>query len=663
MGPRVARMGLVERVRKAGRWLALADIEPPIAVTQLEKLRRQLPSLYILLLINMIAVAHTHRGLAPAILTSVLPLLLCGICVWRAIHWMRPGSATTCPVEAVRRLRAVTVTGTSFAAIFVVWSFAIGQYGGPYEQGHVAFFVAVTVIGCIFCLTHLPQAALLVTIVVFASYCVRYGGADHPVFTAIAVNVGLVTFVMVRILFDNFRAFVDLERSKAALAAEQAQTRALGAENAWLANTDSLTGLPSRRAFFARLDTLVAAGGERTFALGVVDLDGFKPINDGFGHAAGDRVLAEIGRRLETFAGADVTVARLGGDEFGIVLERLADPEAAQAFGRAVCASLSAPLEIEGRQLACGATCGMAIFEAGAGGAAGLYDRADYALYDAKASDRGAVVLFGEVHEARRRGERAVEATLLAADLAAEMEVHFQPIVDLTTGRDAAVEALARWTSPVLGPVPPDRFIEIAERTGLIRSLTPVLLRKALDHMASWPQSLQLSFNLSAHDIVSAETVARVIALVQASGIAPARITLEITETALMRDFDLARRHIVSLRAIGLRIALDDFGAGYSSLSCVHRLALDRIKVDRSFMRVGADQADGRKIVRTILDLCASLGLECVVEGVEAADQCDLVASLGGRYVQGYHFSRPLSAAELARRIAEAGTAGGMRAA
>ena len=644
-----------------GAWLALSDIEPALAVTQLKLLRRQLPLLYLLLFINMTAVAYTHHGLAPTPLTVSLPALLCAICIVRAGHWMRPASLTTAPALARRRLRVVVVLAAVFAAIFVAWSFALDQYGGPYERGHVAFFVAITVIGCIFCLMHLPQAATIVTAIVLVTYVVRYSWSDHPVFIAIAVNVGLVAMVMCQVMAVHFRAFLDLERSKTALAAEQGQTRVLGAENARLANTDSLTGLPNRRAFLARLETLAAASadvsaGGAGFALGVVDLDGFKPINDSFGHAAGDRVLAEIGRRLEAFAGEGVTVARLGGDEFGFLLERLADGTGAEAFGRAVCASLSAPLVFDGLHLACGASCGLALHEGGAGGATGaaaLFDRADYALYDAKASHRGGMVLFGEAHETHRRAERAVEATLLAANLEAEMEIHFQPIVDLTTGRDVAMEALARWTSPDLGAVAPDRFIEIAERTGLIRTLTPILLRKALEHAAGWPPALALSFNLSAHDIVSPETVARVIALVQRSGVEPARITLEITETAVMRDFDLARRHIMGLRAIGMRLALDDFGAGYSSLSCVYRLPLDRIKVDRAFLRDGADDADGRKVVGTILDLCSTLHLECVVEGVETAEHCALVAGLGGRYVQGYHFSRPLSSEELGPRIAD----------
>ena len=646
-------MGVVARIRSLGAWFALSNVEPALAVTQLMTLRRQLPLLYLLLFINMTAVAYTHYGLAPTLLTVSLPALFCAICLIRGAHWLRQRSGTEAPAEAVRRLRLVVVLATVFAATFVAWSMALDGYGGPYERGHVAFFVAITVIGCIFCLMHLPQAATIVTGVVLTTYVVRYGRADHPVFTAIALNVGLVATVMCHVMAVHFRAFVDLERSKAALAAEQAQTRALGAENARLANTDSLTGLPNRRAFFARLGDLAEDAGGRagTFALGVVDLDGFKPINDSFGHATGDRVLVELARRLEAFAGEGVTVARLGGDEFGVLQAGPADAAAAEAFGRAICASLSAPLIFDGLHLACGASCGIALHCGGRGDVTALFDRADYALYDAKASRRGDVVLFGEAHESRQRGERAVEATLLAADLEAEMEVHFQPIVELATGRDVAMEALARWTSPDLGPMPPDRFIEIAERTGLIRTLTPVLLRKALAHAASWPAELTLSFNLSAHDIVSPETVARVIALIQRSGVDPARITLEITETAVMRDFDLARRHIVALRAIGMRIALDDFGAGYSSLGCVHRLPLDRIKVDRAFMRDGSDDADGRKVVRTILDLCTTLHLECVVEGVETAEQSALVTELGGRYAQGYHFARPLSGEAVARRI------------
>lgn len=644
-------------LRRIGAWLAINDDRSQFAVTQLWKLRRQLPSLYALLVINMLAVSYTHQGLAPATLTTWAPLFFASLCLYRGVYWRMRFDTVFTNAESIGHMRRITALGTVMSLSIVTWALALDRYGGAFERGHIAFFIAITVIGCIFCLMHLPQAALLVSGSVLLPYMIYYATIGHPVFLAIACNLFLVALVMGQVLMNNFRGFVDLEMSKAALASEQAQTRLLSSENAVLANTDSLTGLPNRRAFFARLDTLIAeaAAREATFAIGIVDLDGFKPINDSMGHAVGDRVLVEIGRRLEGLAGRDASVARLGGDEFGILLAGALDEASVQSFGCRLCRELSRPFVIDGLHLAWGVSCGLAIQTQAADGAAMLYDRADYALYDAKANLRGGAVLFGDAHEIRLRDERAIESALTLADLQAEIEMHFQPIVELATGRAVGAEALARWTSPVLGAVPPNRFIEVAERTGLIRKLTPILLEKALASAATWAEPLDLSFNLSAHDIVSPDTMLGIVAAVARSGVDPARITFEITETAVMRDFDLARRHILVLRESGMKVALDDFGAGYSSLSCVHRLPLDKIKIDRSFVHGITTEMEGRKVVQTILDLCATLGLDCVVEGVETPAQASLIAQLGGRHAQGYLYGRPIPPADFARAFAAKG--------
>ena len=648
----VLLMRLISQIQALPGWFAIRCDGTDFAVVQLTKLRRQLPLLYLVLIINMVAVAFTHYGLAPNWLTVAVPLLLGSICAVRAVFWARSSSASFSVAEARGHLRRTTFLAGALSAFFLLWALSLNQYGGPYEQGHVTFFVAITVIGCIFCLMHLPQAAFLVTFIVlfpFLTYYVSTGGA---VFIAIAVNLALVALVMVQVCTNNFQAFVDLENSKSALSAEKEQSRALSAENALLASTDGLTGMPNRRVFFAKLNALIEAAGdlESTFAVGVLDLDGFKPINDGFGHATGDRVLVEIGRRLESLPGGNVMAARLGGDEFGIIIIGRGDADLVERYGRDICDALRMPVLIDGLELGCRASCGLAMHTRSAFTAALLYDQADYALYDAKARRRGEAVLFSDKHEAKLLAERAIEAALMTADLDAEMEIYFQPIIDITTNRDVAAEALARWTSSALGPIDPHRFIEVAERTGLIRTLTPVLFRKALKEAAFWPEPLTLSFNLSAHDVMSPETMLSVIAAVRGSGLDPARITLEITETAVMRDFDLARSHIATLRAFGVKVALDDFGAGYSSLSCVHRLPLDKIKIDRSFIQNITGELEGRQVVQSILDLCGTLGLECIVEGVENADQCSLIEKLGGRFIQGYHFARPMSAADFAIR-------------
>lgn len=615
------------------------------AVRQLTELQKQVPTLYGLLSVNAGALAVTHYGLAPAVLTLGIPGAVIALCLVRAVHWLRLRPETLSEAQAARHLRRTTVLTVFFSVAFVIWAMVLNRFGGPYEQGHVAIFVAVTVIACIFCLTHLPVAAFLVTGIVMGVFLFCCVTSRNNVFLAIAVNTAFVTAVMVRILNTNYRAFVDL-------VASQAMASELSEENARLAQTDSLTGLPNRRYFFQQLDAAIRSPSDADppFALAIFDLDRFKPINDTYGHNVGDRVLAEAGRRLAGFASAEVVVTRLGGDEFGVLLRAPDSAAAALTVCDGICTALQQPIWIGDIQVVTGCSGGLALPCRITHDADALFDRADYALYHSKEQRRGATTLFSQEHKDAIRAEQAVETALRTADLAAEMGLHYQPILDTATGRIALVEGLARWTNPSLGSVPPDRFIAAAERCGMIHTVTLLLLRKALADCAQLPPGTGLSFNLSAHDLASPETVLAILAAVQGSGLDPRRLTLELTETALMRDFDHAKAAITTLRSLGIKIALDDFGTGYSSLGYVHRLPLDKIKIDRSFI-ADIETDRGRSLVSTILDLCRNLGLDGIVEGIETQAQLDVVRRHGSRYVQGYHIGRPMPLADLLRRL------------
>jgi diguanylate cyclase (GGDEF)-like protein len=621
------------------------------AMRQLAELQKHIPSLYGLLSVNAGALAVTHYGLAPAYLTLGIPGTVIALCLLRAIHWWRLRPETLDEAQAARHLRRTTVLTVFFSVAFVIWAMVLNTFGGPYEQGHVAIFVAVTVIACIFCLTYLPLAAFLVTGIVMGVFLFCCVTSGNHVFLAIAANTAFVTAVMVRILNTNYRAFV-------ALVASQAVASRLSEENARLAQTDSLTGLPNRRYFFQKLDEALrsSSGADTPFALAIFDLDRFKPINDTYGHNVGDRVLAEAGRRLAAFAGADVVVTRLGGDEFGVILRAPASAAAALAFCDGVCTALQRPIRIGDIQVVTGCSGGLALPCRVSHDADALFDRADYALYHSKEQRRGATTLFSQEHKDAIRAEQAVETALRTADLAAEMVLHYQPVLDLATGRTAFVEGLARWTSPTLGRVAPDRFIAAAERGGMIHTVTLLLLRKALADCAQLPPGTGLSFNLSAHDLASPETVLSILAAVRGSGIDPRRLTLELTETALMRDFDHAKAAITTLRSLGIKIALDDFGTGYSSLGYVHRLPLDKIKIDRGFM-ADIDTDRGCSLVSTILDLCRNLGLDGIVEGIETEAQLDVARRHGSRYAQGYHIGRPMPLGDLLERLEREGAA------
>jgi len=628
-------------LRRFYTWLSFAG-EPDIRVAQYGELKRQIPLLYALLILNASAVSYTHYAYAPGWLTLGVAGGLIAVCCWRLSAWAfaRPVADIDAAV-ARHTLRRTTALAAPLCVAFVAWSLTLYQYGGATEQAHVALFIAVTVIGCIFCLISVPQTALLVTVTVMTPYLVYNVFHGNAVFTAMALNIALVTGVMIRVLLNSFAAFATLIRSQVSLAAEQAEAERLSTENARLALTDALTGLPNRRHFFAQLDTVLTSRkltGER-FAVGVLDLDRFKPVNDTYGHVFGDRLLAAVGTRLASVASKACEVARLGGDEFGILI--LDDIDHAREIGQRICDLLTVPFDIEGQRITLGCSGGVAIFPDAGSSVHQLFDRSDYALYHVKSLSPGVCALFSAEHETLIRSERVLEAAIQTADFDTELHVQFQPIFCTENMAVLGVEALGRWTSPTLGAIKPDQFIMAAERLGFMHVITASLFRNALTCFVQMPERIGLSFNLSARDIVSVDTIDLLIDMIERAGIDPKRITFELTETALMRDFEAAVASIKRLRALGIRIALDDFGSGYSSLSYLHRLPLDKVKVDRSFI-ADMDEASGRNIISAILGLCQTLGLDCIIEGVETEGQLQQLRELGYRMAQGYLFARPM---------------------
>ena len=616
--------------------------DPVLMRAQIAALQQHIPLLFVLLGTNVLALCFTHYGISPDGLTLYMPGLLLPVCVQRAVAWMRYDVAGMSDDAIARQLRRSVGTVVALGAAFTAWALSLTPYGDAYAQTHVAFFMSITVIGCVFCLMHLRSAAQALTAVVTVPFLAVYLHSGNTVLIAIALNFGLVAILMTLIMFRHYGEFSALTRSRRALAK-------LSEENSKIAFLDALTGLANRRSFFRDLAALIetAASDRRSFALGMVDLDGFKPVNDVYGHGAGDIVLVEVGRRLGAVLGPSAKLARLGGDEFAFILPGQHGPDALVSAGAAVCAALEAPIALPAGFARIAASVGFAVFPDMGRTREQLVERADYALYYAKEHRRGRPVVFTADHEDAIRARSSLEQELRRADLDAELRLEFQPIVDVAEQRVVAFEALARWTSPRLGPVSPTSFIVAAERIGLIGTITATLLGKAIAAMASWPEDVSLSFNLSAHDIAAPAAVARLTALIEDSGVAPERIALEITETALMLDFDAARDALLALKATGVQISLDDFGTGYSSLGYVRRLPIDKIKVDRSFMADLLVDKASRDIVKTIVDLCRNLNLDCIIEGVETLDHVLILRGLGCRTMQGYHFGRPVPAAEI----------------
>lgn len=621
----------------------------PLPVAQYLRLRERIPPLYGLLSVNAGILAFTHRALAPGYLTLTIPAILIAACLIRMVMWLRPTSAAEFDADvAEHRMRRTTWLALFLSLAFVAWALSLDQYGGAYEHGHVAIFVAVTVLGCVFCLTFLPTAALLICITVlsiFLGYSIVMG---QVVRIAIALNIVLVTMVILKILRDTYDSFVALETTQRALASERRQAQVLGEENARLAETDALTGLPNRRHFFGCLETMLArSDSNEVFCVGLIDLDRFKPVNDTYGHAQGDRLLQVLGERMTTICPENAVIARLGGDEFGLIIK--GGPEEAEAIAQLLCAEIRRPARIGDIVVAVGCSAGIAEFPVAGRNAHTLFDRADFALYHAKNEKRGQCVRFSSELESMIRSEQALDAALQTADLARELSVVYQPIVATENRAPMGVESLARWTSPSLGPVPPEMLIASAERIGRAREVTLALFTQALAALVRLPTTMHVSFNLSGQDIGDAETVAALIALVERSGGSPSRLIFEITETSLISKFDSARDALEGLRETGARVALDDFGTGYSSLSALHQLPLDMVKIDRSFAP-RLDETRGRRLIAAIRNLARSLSLDCVIEGIETEEQMLSARIAGFTLAQGYHLAMPMALPDLLAR-------------
>jgi diguanylate cyclase (GGDEF)-like protein len=627
--------------------------DPELAMSLRAALSRQIPLLYATLLSNAVILAVTHFNTAPKWMAAAMPAVLLALSLLRLRVWARRRGHSVDGPEALRQLRQTTAVAAMLGVAFTVWALALFPYGDAYGQCHVEFFMSITVICCLFSLVHLRVAALLLAVVVGVPFSVFFLRSGHPELVAMAINMLIVAVGMILMLLRNYDDFAALVRSSRELARRQAETQRLSDENLRLANLDALTGLPNRRRFFAALGEALAEaqGRGQRLAVAVLDLDRFKGVNDVHGHTAGDRLLTQIGARLKRLTSGSVFIARLGGDEFGVILTDVPDNLPIFTFGSLVKQLLEGPCVVGDRLASISCSIGVAIYpQAGTSGEE-LFERADYALYHGKQTRRGEVVIFSAEHETRIREAARVEHIFRAADLEAELWVAFQPIVDVVNRRVVAFEALARWQSPELGAVGPDVFIPIAEGTQLVGQLTIVLLGKALAAARHWPSPVGLGFNLSGHDLASPETMAAVRRLVRLGGMPPERIVFEVTETALLRDFDQAAGALQSLRDLGARISLDDFGTGFSSLGYVHRLRLDKIKIDRSFVIDIDTSPTGRAIIKTILALCDNLRLDCVVEGVETESQARAVAALGCRYIQGFFWSPPVNNDSVTRLV------------
>ncbi len=418
-----------------------------------------------------------------------------------------------------------------------------------------------------------------------------------------------------------------------------------------MARHDALTGLANRVALWEALGSLEAAPEPPRAALVLLDLDRFKAINDTLGHPVGDGLLAAVGARLRACARGDDLAVRLGGDEFAIV-QRDADPDAAVALGERVLQAIRQDIEVAGHRLRVTASVGIALVPSHARAPEELMLKADLALYHSKAAGPGRASVFAPAMQDDLLARRRLEADLREATAASAFELAFQPIVRASDGATLACEALLRWRHPEHGLIPPGEFIAVAEEIGLIGPIGEWVLHRACAAAVQWPEPLRVTVNLSPAQLSGGQIVEQVRSALRNSGLAPGRLELEITETALLVDSEGTSRVLHALAALGVDIALDDFGTGYSSLNHLRIFPFRRLKIDRSFVRDMETREDGIAIVAGVLALARSLGIPATAEGVETRVQAEALQALGCSDLQGYYFARPAAAAETLERLA-----------
>ena len=746
---------------------------PEVRAARFAALSRQIPLMYVILVVNTWTLAATFVEAAPPVLTVGVALAFSVVCAARLVVWWRRRGVVPSAAQARAELARTDVIAALLGVTFPAWSFALFPYGDATAKAHIALYLTISTITCMFCLIHTSRAALISGVTTGAPTLVFFLLAGDRVLATMAVNSALVVAVVMMVVVVQDRDFSRMVRARVEAQRREGEQRrllrmiddmpiavmtvdpgtftisyvneacrtlfrqieqylpapvgelvgqdvdafhlepelqrglvadptllpyatrlrlgpelidlqmsAITAEDGaylgpmvtWeivtkaaeaderirqLAHNDSLTGLPNRTTFRAQLDGVLTGPGDSRAAVLFIDLDGFKTVNDMLGHRTGDVLLQQVAKRLlRVCRTSALMVGRLGGDEFAVLLAG-GERERVEAFARRVVTALGQPYRLtKGRHVRIGASAGIALAPEHGVDSDTLLSHADIALYAAKAVGSGTARTF--CAQMQRRITERVEmedALRLALDARERMFVFYQPIVDVATARVTTREALVRWCDVDRGWVPPGEFVPVAEQSGLIDQLGRFVLEDACRTAAEWDDDVRVAVNVSAEQLGKGSLVSTVLAALQDAGLAPERLEIEVTETALIGHEAAGVAELHELRRAGVRIALDDFGTGYSSLSHLRAFPFDKIKIDGSFVRDAVDRADCAAVVRGVATLGRALGATTVAEGVETQAQLERARLEGCTEIQGYIYGRPApSRHDVARVDALGGT-------
>ena len=471
---------------------------------------------------------------------------------------------------------------------------------------------------------------------------------DKLTLHATIMVVGLSIWTAVILIFKSkgdSNLFVDIREEKIAASGSNFNDnrKESRAELVSLAYTDPLTGLGNQQRMMGKFQSMVddRRHGDKGFLVGVADMDGMKPINDLYGFDGGNEILKQCAQRLSAAMEKDGFVFRIRGDEFGFLMPDIKDQKGAQHIGKILQEVLNAPFDLDGRTVRLSGSFGFALYPDAGHSYESVMKNIDSALYHSKRGGRGRITIFSKEIEDIILENARMEQALRRAIANNEVRPHFQPIISLQDGKLLGFEALARWVDSEFGFVSPAKFITLAEERGIIATLTDKLLMHAAKVAAGWPDDIFLSFNLSSVQLVDPNTAQNIIKIITKAGLPANRLEIEVTETAMMSDPETALMIIDELHQAGIRISMDDFGTGQSSLGRLRELKLDKVKIDRAFIMAIGEDKPAEHIVRAILEMCAGLDLTVVAEGIEEMNQAESLKQYGCHAGQGYLFGKP----------------------
>ncbi|MFC4292331.1 putative bifunctional diguanylate cyclase/phosphodiesterase [Sphingorhabdus arenilitoris] len=624
----------LERARDA---LGLQRASDELVREQFRWLSRQIPVLYAIMFVNSLFMAFAVLEGAGPVMAFAFPAFTAPIMLGRLLLWRhRAASLEGRSVAQMRKaLRGIIFAAAGVAILLGSWAVMIMWSVPAQYYAFIPLFTILSTITCAYCLMALPAATYAVILTGSFYITLAMSLTGDVMMMGMAANMLLVALLVIYMVANQFAQMSRIVASRSLMLEQRAYANRL-------AHHDQLTNMPNRRAFMDALNRIRTQRPEKPVAVAMIDMNGFKPINDTYGHAAGDRLLINAGQCLTAVVGKDGIVARLGGDEFAVLFPRPQGPEWVKAKVQHMLRELGKPINLGEHEIRLGAAFGIAMKTEMPDDPMEMMVHADIALYEAKNSKSSAMSVFEGNMEERVRRRTMIEQALSDDMQMAGITLNFQPIFALKTGDHVGFEALARWEHPVLGTIAASDFVTAAERSGLATKLTVHLFREALKTARQWPGNSRLSFNLSGSGLGTSNLDTILPAMLSEMQFDPSRLCVEVTETALLSNPEVAQRVLGKLQAIGVRIALDDFGAGYASIGYLQQMRFDDIKLDGSLISQIVYDARARDLLIGVLHLCKAVNADVTAEMVENVEQLTLLKALPIENVQGYLLGRPV---------------------